>query len=231
MAQRWSDLLFAHWPVATSELRPLIPDGLELDTWAGEGWVGIVPFRMSGVRLRGTPALPWLSAFPELNLRTYVRVGDRPGVWFFSLDAANPVAVAIARRWFHLPYFRARMSCRDDDGEVIYDSRRVHRGAPAATLAARYRPIGNVTTTHEGTHEHWLTARFCLYAEDGRRRLWRGEIDHPPWPLQSATATLEYKGTASGFGITLPDRAPICHFVRTIDVRCWRPGLVTRSSI
>jgi uncharacterized protein YqjF (DUF2071 family) len=110
MAQIWHDLLFAHWPVPQAVLRPRIPAQLAVDTFDGQGWLGVVPFRMSGVRLRGTPRVPWLSAFPELNVRTYVVADGKPGVWFFSLDAGNAIAVAIARAWFHLPYFRARMS-------------------------------------------------------------------------------------------------------------------------
>ena len=112
MSQSWHDLLFAHWPIDASHLRPLIPAALEIDKFQGEAWIGVVPFRMSGVRLRATPALPTLSAFPELNVRTYVTHGGKPGVWFFSLDAANAIAVSVARAWFHLPYFNARMTLR-----------------------------------------------------------------------------------------------------------------------
>lgn len=119
MWQVWHDLLFAHWPVPPEMLRPTIPAGLDLDLFEGQAWVGVVPFRMSGIRLRGQPlAAPWVGAFPELNVRTYVTApgGDRPGVYFYSLDAANPVAVALARRWYHLPYFFARMSSRERGG-------------------------------------------------------------------------------------------------------------------
>jgi uncharacterized protein len=108
MAQSWYDLLFAHWPVDAAMLRPHIPAKLEIDTFDGRAWLGIVPFSMTGVRLRWTPPLPWLSAFPELNVRTYVTAQRKPGVWFFSLDAASALAVAAARLSFHLPYFRAR---------------------------------------------------------------------------------------------------------------------------
>ena len=111
MAQSWNDLLFAHWPIPVATMRAALPVGLELDTFEDRAWLGIVPFRMSGVRLRGTPPLPWLSAFPELNVRTYAKIADRRGVFFFSLDARNALAIAIARAWFHLPYSRARMSC------------------------------------------------------------------------------------------------------------------------
>src|SRR4051794_18976444 len=107
MAMQWLDLLFMHWPVPAKALRSYIPRNLEIDTYDGTAWIGVVPFRMAGVRPRMTPALPWLSAFPELNVRTYVTIGGKPGVWFFSLDAGNPVAVEGARSLFHLNYYNA----------------------------------------------------------------------------------------------------------------------------
>jgi len=223
MAQRWHDLLFAHWPVNEDQLRPLIPDCLEVETFDGAAWLGIVPFRMSGIRLRGTPPIPGLSAFPELNVRTYVRdrTDGKPGVWFLSLDAANRVAVAVARRCFHLPYFRARMSCEDLEGQVVYTSQRIHGGAPAAGLSARYGPTGPVTRASPGSLDHWLVERYCLYAHDQKGQLWRGHIDHAPWPLQPAKSMLEHQGLASGWGVTLPDRPPLLHFARHVDVRVW----------
>src|ERR1700682_5420336 len=143
MAQSWHDLLFAHWQVNAAALRPHIPAQLAIDTFEGKAWLGVVPFRMSGVRLRWTPALPWLSAFPELNVRTYVTAQDKPGVWFFSLDAANAVAVAAARLSFHLLYFNARMRCEEREGWIHYLSERTDRGAPAAILEGRYRPLSD----------------------------------------------------------------------------------------
>src|SRR5271169_1616234 len=154
MAQIWHDLLFAHWRVDEAALRRHIPAELKIDTYQGQAWLGVVPFRMSGVRLRGTPAIPWLSAFPELNVRTYVVADGKPGVWFFSLDAGNSIAVAIARAWFHLPYFCARMYCEGAGGWTRYASERTHQGAPAGVLESRYRPIGEVFEARRGTLEH-----------------------------------------------------------------------------
>jgi len=142
MAQSWHDLLLAHWPVDAAMLRSHIPAHLEIDTFEGHAWLGIVPFSMTGVRLRWTLPVPGLSAFPELNVRTYVTAQDKPGVWFFSLDAASALAVAAARLSFHLPYFRARMRCSQADGWIQYESQRTHRGAPSAALEGRYRPSG-----------------------------------------------------------------------------------------
>src|SRR5579883_2963608 len=128
MTQIWHELLFAHWPLAPASLRPLIPSLLDLDTFEGEAWLGVVPFRMSHVRPRGIPPIEGLSSFPELNVRTYVSARGLPGVYFFSLDAGNPVAVAIARSLFHLPYFNARMQCEQVDDAIHYTSHRTHRG-------------------------------------------------------------------------------------------------------
>jgi uncharacterized protein YqjF (DUF2071 family) len=205
MAQVWHDLLFMHWPVPVDRLRERVPAPLELDTFEGRAWLGIVPFRMTGVRLRWTPALPGLSAFPELNVRTYVRSGDRPGVWFFSLDAADAFAVAAARAWFLLPYYWARMSCTPDGEAIRYTHERRHPGAPPARLEGRYAPAGPVFRAARGTLAHWLTERYCLYA--GRSgRILRADIHHAPWPLQPATASFERNTMAEAHGLDTPRR-------------------------
>jgi uncharacterized protein YqjF (DUF2071 family) len=221
MRQVWHDLLFAHWPVAVDQLRPLIPAGLQIDTYEGQAWLGVVPFRMSGVRPRFLPAIPWLSAFPELNVRTYVVTNNKPGVWFFSLEAANPVAVAMARYWFLLPYFYARMTCRDDGDGVTYFSQRVHRAAPPAVFRGHYRPTSPVFQAKQGSLEYWLTERYCLYATDAQRRLYRGEIDHPPWSLQLAEAFIRENTMTIPLGIHLPDVNPLLHFSRHQGVVVW----------
>lgn len=223
MAQNWHDLLFAHWPLPAAILRPHVPARLAIDTFGGQGWLGVVPFRMSGVRLRGTPAVPWLSAFPELNVRTYVVADGKPGVWFFSLDAANPVAVAIARAWFHLPYFRARMSCAERNGWIEYRSGRAHRGAPCGVLNARYRPVGATYCAEPGSLEHFLTERYCLYAADGNGQILRGEIHHAPWLLQTAEAELISNTMPEAAGIYLPPAKPLLHFAKRQDVVVWQP--------
>lgn len=222
MAQSWHDLLFAHWPVDAAALRQLIPPQLQIDAFNGQAWLAVVPFRMTGVRLRGTPSVPWLSAFPELNVRTYVTSKGKPGVWFFSLDAANSLAVTIARAWFHLPYFRARMSCAEHQGWIHYASERTHRQAPAALLKGRYRPVGDVFFPHPGTLEHFLTERYCLYATDARGQIIRAEIHHPPWPLQPAEAEFARNSMAESLGIAVTPH-PLLHFARRQDVLVWPP--------
>ena len=192
MAMGWHDLLFAHWRVPVAVLRPHIPDTLAIDTFEGHAWIGVVPFRMSGVRPRILPALPPFSAFPELNVRTYVSARGRPGVWFFSLDAASRLAVRIARATFHLPYFDASMTCRSSSGDAIeYTSERTHRNAPPARFRGVYRPVGDVFQSRPGSLEHWLTERYCLYAADAAGRVHRGDVQHPPWTLQRAEARLD----------------------------------------
>ena len=223
MAQTWHDLLFSHWPVSAEPLRPHIPERLQIDTFEGQAWLGVVPFRMSGVRLRATLALPWLSKFPELNVRTYVTAGGKPGVWFFSLDAANPVAVAVARAWFHLPYFHARMKCDLQDGWIQYTSERTHRSAPHAELRGQYRPIGSPYFAKQDTLESFLTERYCLYTVDRHGRTIRGEIHHAPWSLQSAEVEFSSNTMAAAAGFSLPRQKPLLHFSRRQDVVVWRP--------
>lgn len=227
MTQSWHDLLFAHWPVAVDHLRELVPPGLELDLFDGKAWLGVIPFHMTNVAPRGAPALPWVSAFPELNVRTYVRGGAKPGIYFFSLDAASPVAVAIARALFRLPYYTAAMEVETDGASVRYLSRRTARGAPAAALSARYGPAGDAFVARPGSLEHFLTERYCLYTVDGRVTVRRLEIHHPPWLLQRAEAEIEVNTMASAAGVHLPSTAPLLHFARRQDMVAWPLGTIS----
>ena len=224
MVQRWHDLLFAHWEVSPEVLRRAVPAPLELDLFEGRAWIGIVPFTMSGVRLRGTPALPGLSAFPELNVRTYVRHRDRAGVFFFSLDAGNRIAVAAARRWYRLPYYRAAMAVCGQDGEIDYVSRRAHRGAPPAELKVRYRATGEASLPAPGSLDRWLVERYRLLTVSGGRVL-TAEIHHPPWWLSPAEARLPINTMTAGLEIEMPAVAPRLAFADRQDVLVWRPVL------
>lgn len=225
MAQTWCDLLFAHWPLPAAALQALLPPALAVDTFDGQGWLGIVPFKMRNVRPRGLPAVPWLSAFPELNVRTYVRLQDRGidkrGVYFFSLDAANPAAVQIARRTFWLPYFNAQMRAYNDGRTIHYTSRRTHRQAAPADLAAGYMPAGAVYRAAPGALDHWLTERYALYTVDRRGRPYIGEIHHAPWPLQPATAEFLINTMAGAAAMRLPATPPLLHFARQLEVVVW----------
>ena len=224
MAQVWHDLLFVHWPIAPEIMRPLVPQALEIDTFQGQAWLGIVPFRMSGVRLRGTLALPYLSAFPELNVRTYVTLGNKPGVWFFSLDAANAVAVIAARLWFHLPYFHSQMKLAETEGWIHYNSRRLRRDDPPAAFQARYRPTDDIFEAAPGTLEHFLTERYCLYARFPKG-MYRSEIHHRPWELQAAECEFALNTMTGPQNLTLPGIPPLLHFAKLQDVRVWTPAV------
>jgi len=226
MAQKWHDLLFAHWAVAPEVMRELVPAKLELDMFNGQAWIGIVPFTMSGVRLRGTPALPWLSTFPELNVRTYVAAGAKPGVWFFSLDAANPLAVEIARQWFHLPYFKARMSARAKADGIEYSSRRDDRRGASEQLQASYCGKGSWFEAKPGTLEYFLTERYCLYAQQTSGELLRGEIHHASWKLQEAQASFAVNTMTKHLDIQTSGPPATLHFSKLQEMVAWAPQKV-----
>ena len=216
MEQSWNDLLFAHWPVAPEALRPLVPSVLPLDTYNGDCWLAVTPFHMTGVRPRFAPPLPGLSAFPELNVRTYVNYGGKPGVFFFSLDAGSRLAAWAARATYHLPYFHARMSVAERDGWISYHC--IH--SRDAEFHGRYRPSAPVQLRHPGTLEHWLTERYCLYTVF-RDAVYRAEIHHAQWPLQDAEAEISTNTMAAAAGIDLPKAAPRLHFARKLEVLIW----------
>ncbi len=224
MAMTWEDLLFAHWRVPVDLLRALLPKGLELDLYRGEAWLSVVPFRMSHVHGRFLPSLPGLSGFPETNVRTYVtRKGAMPGVYFFSLDAANFVAVRAARRFFHLPYFDAEMSVRGEEDGFRYSTRRTHAGAAAGELSVSYAPVGPIYRSTQGTVEDWLTARYCLYAADAEGGIHRCDIHHQPWRLQAARADIRVNTLGEWLGFPLDGETPLLQFAKKTVVAAWMP--------
>lgn len=224
MRMRWTDLLFAHWPVDPEPLRRQLPPGLELDLYDGQAWLGIVPFRMSDVSPRGLPAVPVLSTFPEVNVRTYVRHGDRGGVWFLSLDAASRLTVEGARAAFHLPYRLASMAM-DTRGDVVtFRSERRDPGHTPAALDVTYGPNGPVRPAEPGSFDAWSTDRLRLFSVDRDGALWRTEIGHAPWPLQPARAVFAVETLAAAAGVELPAGIePRLAFARRLDVRGWWP--------
>jgi len=230
MAQTWEDLVFLHWPVSRAALQALLPQTLQVDTFHGSAWLGITPLRVSGLRLRGLPAVPGVSTFPEVNVRTYVTVEDRPGVVFFSLDAGSGLAVAAARLWYLLPYFRAACSVVRGDGRVRFESRRPPPVSPPAELAVDYGPNGGVARAAPGSLEWWLTERYCLYAFDADGAVYRAEVHHRPWPLQSALVGIRCNTMARPLGLHLPDTPLLAHFAARLDVRVWAPRLCRTPS-
>lgn len=215
--QTWETLLFAHWRVDEAALRPKLPAGLELDAFDGSAWLGITPFRVTGLRLRGLPPLPFVSTFLELNVRTCVSVEDKPGIWFFSLDAESQLAVEAARRAYRLPYHRARMSAAPSGGWLDYESSRADGSGKA--FRGRYRSLGDVFNAEPGSLEWFLAERYCLYAEGDDGRLQRAEIHHGPWPLQRAEATIELN-TMPPERVEL-EGEPLLHFAQRQDTVIW----------
>jgi uncharacterized protein YqjF (DUF2071 family) len=217
MQQTWNDLLFAHWTVPRERLRALVPSELPLDSYDGQCWVAVAPFHMSGIRGRFMPPIPGTSALPELNVRTYVTYGGKPGVYFFSLDAASRLAVWGARTFYKLPYFFAKMHVRDHEGWTEYTS---SRASSPAEFRGHYRPCGPVQLRAPGSLEHWLSERYCLYTVSGGS-VYRSEIHHPQWPLQDAEAEIQSNTMAAAAGVTLPSAIPLLHFSKTLDVLIW----------
>lgn len=184
-AQTWEELLFAHWQVPVEALRAHVPAALQIDRHGGDAYLGITPFRVTNLRVRGLPPVPVVSSFLELNCRTYVsHAGDKPGIWFFSLDASSRFAVEGARHLYRLPYFRARMTAPPTFTSVRLEASREH------AWRSTYRPNGTPFTAQPGSLEEFLAERYCLYTTDQSGSLRRAEIHHPPWPLQRAVAEI-----------------------------------------
>jgi uncharacterized protein len=231
MVQTWENLLFAHWRVSPDYIRPFVSPELEIDTYDGDAWIGITPFDLTAIRWRGLPRIPSAGGFPETNVRTYVRAGDKPGVYFFSLDAASRLAVEGARIAFGLPYFTSEAKVDNVRDGIHYRTTRVDsRGAPA-TFHGEYWPTSALFNAEPGTLEYFLTERYCLYTRHWGRAIWRAEIDHAPWPLQTAEADIRINTMADAAGITLPDDDPVLHFARYLDVKVWRPMRVPEDEL
>jgi len=215
MGQTWEDLLFAHWRVPVEAVRQHVPERLEVDVHDGSAWLGITPFGLTGLRGRGMLPIPYVSSFLELNVRTYVRAEEKPGIWFFSLDASSRVAVELARRTYKLPYFHARMSASKRGEWVDYECARIDEAG--RVFSGRYRPNGPVSHAEPGSLEWFLAERYCLYTTDERGSLARAEIHHELWPLQPAEAEIEL---ASISPVELHGD-PVLHFSRRQDAVIW----------
>jgi uncharacterized protein YqjF (DUF2071 family) len=215
-----ADLLLVHWRVAAEEVRTLVPTKLDVQTFDGSAWLGLAAFRATALRLRGTLPLPGLSSFPEVNVRTYVTAGGFPGIWFFSLDVASRLAVAPARRLYHLPYFHARMSLQRRGDWIEVESARTGMAGGPVVFSGRYRPGGPVFAAAPRSLEHFLAERYCLYSLDGRGGLGRAEIHHAAWPLQPAEVELGLH-TMTPAGVALPDEPSLAHFAAERDVLIW----------
>lgn len=224
MFQSWQRLLFAHWPVPIEMLRPQVPASLVIEEFEGTAWVSITPFWLTGLHARFLPPLPFVSEFPEMNFRTYVRAGSKPGIFFFSLDAGSRLAVLGARTTYRLPYFHSDMEITSDADWVRYSSRR--RARPNPEFIGRYRATGTAFQPRPGTIEYFLTERYALYTVLPGGFLGRGEIHHRPWNLQPADARIEVNTVPQAHGITLPDRPPLLQYSARQDTLIWAPSIV-----
>jgi uncharacterized protein len=238
LAQTWSRLLFAHWPVDPDAVARQLPPGVEPDVRDGRAWLAIVAFRMLGSRPLLPPRRPVLAPIPELNLRTYVRVDGVPGVWFLSLDAASPFFVRAGRALYGLPYRLARMTTVTSGERVHYLSTRSD-----ACFAASYEPRGPAAPAEGGSLEHFLVERYRLFSR-WRGRLITAVVTHEPWLLQPAAARIELNEMAPP-GLAFQGE-PLLHFARSVDARisvpqplsaleseeCWpQPGYARPSSV
>jgi uncharacterized protein YqjF (DUF2071 family) len=221
MTQTWHDVLFLHFPVDAQMLRARLPVGLQLDQYDGQAYVAVVPFHMTNMAPRGVPALPGLSSMPELNVRTYVTAKGIPGVYFFSLDAANPLAVGAARTMFHLAYHTADMEVTRRENWIEYTSRRKSPGSRAAEFRGRYKSVGSPQHPEPGSLEYFLTERYCLYSLDDALHMYRVDIHHGPWALTLAEAEIEVNTMADANDIRLPAMSPLAHFAKRQDVVVW----------
>jgi uncharacterized protein len=236
MRQKWRNLLFLHWAVDTQALRRLVPPQLELDLFEETAYIGLVLFTMSGVRPVGLPPVWGLSSFHETNLRTYVRLGDcDPGVWFFNLEAANSIAVRLARALFHLPYHRARMFLERERTEsldtatpttIVYAGVRQWPGPLPASYAIRASAGGPSGVAIPGTLEHFFIERYILYSIDAKN-LFQGRVHHSPYPVQSATIHSFDETLLNTWNLQRPDTPPIAHFSTGVDVEVFPLHRVT----
>jgi hypothetical protein len=231
VTQRWNDLLFAHWPVPAATLAALLPDGLQMDTFQGSAWLGVVPFWLDRLKLRGVPHSPLARSFPDLNLRTYVRdeYTGTQGVYCFSMDAGNLLAVAVARTFYRLPYYWANMRLEQrSEREFAFESRRHFSGQPVA-FQARYRGLGPTLKSAEnrsGTFEYFFSERYCLFARNRDDQPIRANTHQVSWPLEDAEAVIEKNDLPVSIGIKLPNIEPVLHYSRRQAVYIWPAELV-----
>jgi hypothetical protein len=229
MRQSWRHLGFLHWEVAAEALRRLVPEALAIDTFDGRAFVGLVPFTMHGVRPAWSPALPGMSRFHEVNVRTYVHRGGRePGVYFFSLDAASRLAVIGARTFWRLPYHFAAMDLRQEGDAILYSSTRRWPGPKPADCRLRYRPLGEATPARPDSLEHFLAERYLLYTTS-RGRLLRGRVHHGPYPVQAAECPELHETLIQAAGITKPSDSPLVHYAAGVDVEVFPLETVGRD--
>ncbi|WP_262176862.1 YqjF family protein [Haloarcula laminariae] len=221
LRMEWRDVGFCHWPVEPSVVAATLPDGLTVDIKNGQAWLGVVPFEMRDIRPRGSPIG---RAFGELNLRTYVTDGETRGVYFYNLDADDRLSVAVARRLFELPYYRASMTVRRTGDGVRFRSRRTDDRAPRADFDATYGPADGAETHEPAPRslEYFLVSRYRFYVADDAGAIYYADIDHEPWPLQAGTADIRANELFAANGFDHPSGDPLVYYSPGIDVTAGR---------
>ncbi len=220
MHQTWGKLLFMHWRIEEQLLRPLIPEGLEIDTFDGSPWIAIAPFTMSDIRAFPpfVPPVPGLSSMHELNVRTYVHVSGIPGVWFFSLDCNSATAVAGARTLFFLSYYNARIEIDEQEGRIAYKLTRTDE--PPAEFRTLWQIGAPFPPSEPGSLEFFLTERYCLYSEH-KGALYRARIHHHPWQLRKAILTSLSSTMIESLKLPTPKGDPLLHYAEELSVDIW----------
>ncbi|MEM1221483.1 MAG: DUF2071 domain-containing protein [Verrucomicrobiota bacterium] len=215
MRQEWKSLLFLHWSVDPEIIQQRLPKGLFVDTYDGSAYLGVVPFYMHALRPVFAPAVPGISFFPELNLRTYVYdKAGRPGVWFFSLDAHTRISVWIARTFFNLNYQYARMSYREhEDSSFTITCKR----GSSQDQNFCYNPEEKIGHALPGSIEHFLVERYYLFNQANDGSIGIGRIHHAPYEI--------YEPKVAHYDVTL---FPLNGFPRpqkTFDHALFSPGV------
>lgn len=222
MTQTWEHLLFIHWAVSPDVLRSLIPNELEIDTYDGMAWIGILPFLLTGVRIRRMPTVPFTSTFPEINVRTYVKTKQKSGIYFLSLDASNPLVTGIAKRWYRLPYFLADMQFTRTKEGIAFASQRVRAKEEPVIFSGSYQPIRQPIQAKHGTLEHWLTERYTLFCQcSSSRRIFFADVYHEPWALQQVDARIRENTMTTGLSIPLGEQPDVMFYARGVQSYVW----------
>ena len=221
MRQSWRNFLFTHWPIPTEILRPHIPSALEIDTYNGSAWLGVVVFVMEGIYPRGLSSISLTPTFPEINVRTYVHYNGKPGIFFMSLDVGDWASYTIAKRWYRLPYKKADISFQKEGQTFYCQSVRKGKTNPPISFQVKYTPVSEVYFPKEGTLDHWLTERYCLFSTNNGINIFCGEIHHRPWPLQKVEAEISRNTLLTPFKIDGTEVQPIYHFSKGVDTFFW----------
>jgi uncharacterized protein YqjF (DUF2071 family) len=221
MRQSWSNVLFTHWPISAELLRPHIPRSLEIDTFDGTAWLGVVVFIMEGIYLRGLTALSVTPKFAEVNVRTYVQRNGKPGVYFMSLDVGDLASLMIAKRWYRLPYKAAQISLQKEDQTFLCKSLRKEKSNVPIGFHANYIPLSGVYLSKKELFDDWLTERYCFFSTDKRANIYCGEIHHQPWPLQKVDIEICKNSLFTPFQFDLSEEKMIAHFSKGLDSLFW----------